>query len=66
MPVLLPLCKQASEKREGTHKVSQKDLVYRYREKTGSYYNLTVTLTEEGAMAFNEGYYYPARGEEEG
>jgi hypothetical protein len=46
--------------------VSQKDLVFRYREKTGSYYNLTVTLTEEGEIVFNEGYYYPAHGDDEG
>jgi hypothetical protein len=46
--------------------VSQKDLVSRYREQTGSYYNLTVTLTEEGEIVFNEGYYYPARGDDEG
>jgi len=39
--------------------VSQKDLVYLYREKAGNYYNMSVTLTEEGAIEFNEGYYYP-------
>jgi hypothetical protein len=46
--------------------VSEKDLVFRYREKTNSHYNLSVTFTEEGAIEFNEGYYYPACGDDEG
>ncbi|HYU76781.1 MAG TPA: hypothetical protein VEL31_29285 [Ktedonobacteraceae bacterium] len=41
-------------------------LIFRYQEKTNSYYNLDVALTEEGEIEFNEGYYYPPQGDDEG
>ncbi len=40
-------CKHAPEKRGSTRKVSEEDLVFRYREKTTSYYNLGKKETGE-------------------